>query len=104
MLRIAGIVGLQIKAIRNYNSGMDYAELHDKATIRQKNIQRRIWLAELQIKTSSSCNLRRCPLQNSMVCLHLEPGILNWFANYQDFGLQNLMLSYCKGIDDFFLV
>ena len=61
-------------------------------------------LAELQIKTSSSCNLRRCPLQNSMVCLHLEPGILNWFANYQDFGLQNLMLSYCKGIDVFFPV
>jgi len=26
----------------------------------------------------------------------------NWFANYQDFGLQNLMLSDCKGIDGFF--
>ena len=39
MLRIAGIVGLQIKAIRNYNSVMDYAELHDKATIRQKSTQ-----------------------------------------------------------------
>ena len=36
MLRIAGIVGLQIKAIRNYNYGMDYAELHDKSYYKSK--------------------------------------------------------------------
>ena len=40
MLRIAriakilgGSVGLQIKAISNYNSGMDCAKLHDKAEL-----------------------------------------------------------------------
>ena len=64
MLRIAGIaqilegsIGLQIKAISNYNSGMDCAELHDKGTIWQKSTQQRICLAELQIEAISSCNL-----------------------------------------------